>query len=206
MRVLAQRKALDAALPDLEGLVPAAEWLQLEGLAGHRFEVAAFALEDRRRSGKPPLGQHGGENGVTAGVGVSASLPHGYIADACLVEGQVRGDSQVQRLQSLILRQPQAPGRPQDAGDAAHGDVVEPAGLDVHGIADPAKCFIGQNSGNNHPFAPGPAYFAAGQGRGDAIARMTRLFTGIAVVVVQITDHHPVGEGGHIRAGGQAAA
>ena len=206
LRVEPQRVPLDAAFHDLKGAALPAKGLQIEGLAADGLEVTARPLKDGRRSGEALAGEHGREDRVAAGVGVGATFPHGDIADARLVQSQVGGYGQVQSLVGLLLGQPQSLGCSQGAGDAADGDVVESLGFQVHGVAHPAEGFVSHHGGGYEPLTAGPGHFGGRQGGRDAVAGMSRLLTGVAVVEIQVADHHPVGKGRHVRAGGLAAA
>ena len=66
-------------------------------------------------------------------------------------------------------------------------------------IAQTALHFIGDRGRQNHLFPVGPEAFTDGQNRGEVIARMSRLFREIGVVVVEITDATTGRESGPIR-------
>ena len=196
LRVQPQRKLLDAALVHLEGLpLVAAEGFQAVRFSGDGGKEPVFSLKHRRRAGQPPFRQHCRKHCVAAGVGVGASLPVGQHSHPGLPQRQVGRNPQVNRLLGRHRRQPQRPGRAHRAGNCAVGDMVKADVLETEGVSEAAEGFVGHRRSDQQTPPAGAGHFRAGQGRRDAVAGMARLQGGIAVVEVQIADHHPVGEG-----------
>ena len=143
LRVLTQRKALDAAFHDLERPPRAAERRQLALTLAYGCEVALGAFEREPGAGEAARRQHGRENGVAAGVSGGARLPVGEHVDARLVEREVGRDREVQRVRHALRRQPEQIGRGDAARDAVEGRMVE--GRDVHDIAEAAVHLVGEH-------------------------------------------------------------
>ena len=207
LRIQAQGKLLDAAFVNLERLpLVAAERFQPVGFAGNGGEEAVFALKDGGRAGKPAFRQHCGEHGVAAGVGISAAFPVRQDADPRLAEGQVGRKAQVQGLFRLRRRQAHGAGGAHRTGDCAVGNMVKADVFQAESVAEPAERFVGNGGGRNQTPPAGAGQLGAGQRSGDAVAGMPRFQRGIAVVEIQIADHHAVGEGCQVGAAGLAAA
>ena len=207
LRVQAQRKLLDAALVHLEGLpLVAAEGFQPVRFPGDGGKEPVFPLKHRRRPGQPPFRQHRRKHRVAAGVGVGAPLPVGQHSHPRLPQRQVGRNPQVNRLLGLRRRQPQRPRRAHRAGNRAVGNMVKADVLETEGVSEPAEGLVGHRRSHQQTPPAGAGHFRPGQGRRDAVAGMPRLQGGIAVVEIQIADHHPVGEGRQIGAAGQPAA
>ena len=129
-----------------------AERGQLERRARHRLEIAAHALEDRRRPGHAARREHRREHRVAARVGVGAAFPHRDVADARLIERDVGRNAEVERLGDLLFRQTEQARRGRRARHAADGHVVEAERLEVHLVAHAAEHFVGEHGrGDQRP-------------------------------------------------------
>jgi hypothetical protein len=79
--------------------------------------------------------------------------------------------------------------------------MVPPQRLQIDGIADTAKYLVSEHGGRDRFLAAALHPFRHREHRRNAVARMSRFAgAGIAVVEVEVPDHHAVGEGGELRA------
>ena len=202
LRILAQRITLDQAVHDPERRIAlAAEGREFKRLAGHGDKIPTPPFEYRIGTGHAALRQLREKDRVAAGIGIGAALPHRHIADARLIQRNVGGHGDAQRRRDLFAVEFHQPRRTEHAGHRTDGGVIKTHGLEVHDVAHAAEHFIGDHRGNDQFAAIGLADLGSGQQRGDAVAGVPGFAADVAVVEIEVTDHHAVGEHREIRTG-----
>lgn len=77
--------------------------------------------------------------------------------------------------------------------------MVPPSRPECCCIAQPTLNLIGQDDGENHPFACRMSHFSRGKNGGNIVGRMCRLLREIGVVEIEVSHQRPVGEGREVR-------
>ena len=84
--------------------------------------------------------------------------------------------------------------------------MIKAEGAYVAGVTEAAESLIRDRGGGDQATTARAGHFGAGESGGDAVAGMPGFLRGVAIVEIQVANHHPVGECGQLGAAGQPAA
>src|SRR3954449_120645 len=170
------------------------------------IEETVPSLENLARSGDAGLRKLRRKDRFTARFTCCTRFPVRQRSDPPLIDGNVTGDCDADRVHRLRLRQSHDTACADHSSESSHRRMVEADAARVEHVEHFAEHFVCKHCRKNEITAAASACFSRRQQRGKRVAWMAAPERDIAIVEIEITDHHPIGEYGEIRAGLDTAA
>ena len=199
LRVVLDGPLLDVGVDDPPGRAPLLDRLERRGVEGAAFEELAeeahLALEGHVRPRKAFARQQTSEDGVADRPGRRRALPHRQLPRPRLPHGRMGHDGDRDGVGGLSVVQSQEVACPARGAYRRIHHVVPPVRADAGGVAQRDSDLVGdRRAGDEVARGPTPVLAQRHQA-GQRVARVKRLQRQVCIVVVQVSDHHPVGKG-----------